>query len=309
MGSEIKSPTKHRISAVKLISVCLFIIIILSFALIYSLKSGIFPWGSNVSVSPYPDGAEVHFIDIGQGDSTLIRTADGCILIDAGPNSAENTLKSYLDSLDIKNIRYCIFTHPDEDHIGGGDMIMKEYDVDNVLVPDVSSDSPSYDRLMCSVSDSGAELIYACAGQSFSVGNVTFTVLSPDETPTDNANNSSVVVIVRIGDVSFMLQGDAETEVEDRIIRTFPEDVLRCNVLKAGHHGSSTSTGEKWLDAIAPDYAVISCGNGNTYGHPHLLTLTRLQKHGTEVFRTDENGSVVFYTDGKEITVKCKNAK
>lgn len=304
MKSDRKSPGKHRISAVKIISVCFSIIIILVAALIYSLNSGIFPWDSDVSDSPYPDGAEVHFIDVGQGDSTLIRTADGCILIDAGPNSAENTLKSYLDSLGIREIRYCIFTHPDEDHIGGGDMIMKEYDVDNVLVPDVSSDYVSYDRLMRSVSDSGAELIFACAGQSFSVGNVTFSVLSPDETPTDNVNNSSVIVIARIGDVSFMLQGDAETEVEDRLIRTFSEDNLRCTVLKAGHHGSSTSTGEKWLDAVAPDYAVISCGDGNTYGHPHLLTLTRLQKRGIRIYRTDENGSVVFYTDGNVITVK-----
>ncbi len=247
---------------------------------------------------------EVHMIDVGQGDSILVRTSGGDMLIDSGPGKAESQLKEYLTSVEVKDIEYAVFTHPDADHIGNADMIMTNYTVSNVIIPNKEATSKTYQRMMTAIDVSGATVIAPKPEMEFALGSMTVTILAPISTKYTDTNNYSVVMKLEFGETSFMMTGDAEEKSELEMLAKYSADLLKCDVLKVGHHGSATSTTLDFLKAVSPSIALISCGEGNTYGHPYAATLQKLEAVGARIYRTDEQGSIILTSDGKAVTVK-----
>ena len=252
---------------------------------------------------------EYHFIDVGQGDATLIRTPEGDILIDAGENSAEEELKNYLDLCGVDVLYYAIFTHPDSDHIGGADMVLAEYEVLNVIKPELEKDTKVYTRMMEAIAAEGCTVYNALPGETYSLGEFDMFVFGPDPNNKKlDSNNSSIVIKATWGNTTAMLTGDAEEPAEESILATFSADELGSMLLKMGHHGSKTSSTDAWLAAVNPTIAVISCGKDNKYGHQHDEAMERFEEAvgKDNIYRTDEQGTIVLITDGQSITVSCE---
>ncbi|MBQ4140883.1 MAG: MBL fold metallo-hydrolase [Clostridia bacterium] len=252
---------------------------------------------------------EYHFIDVCQGDATLIRTPEGDILIDTGENSAEEDLKNYLDICGVDVLQYAVFTHPDSDHIGGADMVLAEYEVLNVIKPDFEKDTQVYKRMMEGIEAEGCKVYNALPGETYSLGEFDMFVLGPDPESQSkfgiklDSNNSSIVIRATWGSTTALLTGDAEEPEEKSIMMTYTAADLGSMLLKVGHHGSRTSSTEGWLAAVNPKIAVISCGLDNKYGHPHAEVLAKLEAYvGDKIYRTDKLGNIVFVTDGKAFT-------
>ncbi len=280
-------------------------------ALIIALLGGGIYFGRDILKEPDPSAdsdypiVEFHFIDVGQGDAALICTPEGTVLIDAGTNSSEDDLRAYLDLLGIKELTYAVFTHPHEDHIGGADMVISTYKTANVILPDTTSTSQTFARMLdaidASAETNGTTVIEARPGYTFSLGDVRCEILAPIGTSYSGANNYSITLRVDYGNTSVLYTGDAETLSESEMLDRYRlTGELDCDLLKVGHHGSDTSSSEDFLRAVTPDFAVISVGEGNSYGHPMQEILARLKAVGAEVLRTDEEGSVVFRSNKGE---------
>ncbi len=241
----------------------------------------------------------VSFIDVGQGDSEFIELPNGeTLLIDAGTNETGADVVSYISSLGYTSIDYVVGTHPHEDHIGGLDDVIRTFDVESVYMPKVTADTKTFEDVLDAVAEKGLSINTAKAGVSIVDGeDLSVKMLAPVLDEYDNTNDYSAVIKVVYGDTSFLFTGDAEQYAEDLITGDVDSDVL-----KVGHHGSSTSTGEAFLERVSPSYAVISCGLGNSYGHPHTETIEKLG--GIPVFRTDEMGTIVATSDGSEISFR-----
>jgi beta-lactamase superfamily II metal-dependent hydrolase len=258
------------------------------------------------SSTPVEGQMQVHVIDVGQGDAILLTTPDGNMLIDAGDNieKYEQALKNYLNTLNIKTLDYFVLTHPHADHIGGADMILKNYTVKTVIMPDKAATSGVYESVLDALEENGADLMLAEQGQTFSLGALNCKILAPLKEYSD-ANDMSIVLRATFGEVSMMFTGDAEGNEEGHsekdIVAKYPASELKCDFLKVGHHGSDTSTSPAFLKAVSPKIAAISCGTGNKYGHPVQSTLDALSAAGFKTYRTDLSGSLVFVCDGKTI--------
>lgn len=250
---------------------------------------------------------EVYFFDVGQGDSELIRLPGGeNILIDAGTSSTEDELVGELRSLGAETLDLVVATHPHADHIGGMAAVIDAFDVRQVVMPRVSeSDTPTtktYENLLQSIADKGLTITPAEPGDELlSSGGAVLTVLAPNGKDYGDLNNYSVVLRLTYGEDSFLFTGDAEEESEEEMLSL--DWPLTATVLKCGHHGSETSTSPAFLDAVSPQYAVISCGVDNDYGHPDAVTLEKLEAAGAEVFRTDLQGTILASTDGSGVTM------
>ena len=255
--------------------------------------------------TPVPEGEEAlfHIIDIGQGDAILVMTSEGNMLIDTGDQGAEEELRSYLKSAGVTSFKYVVFTHPDSDHIGNADHVIQEYTIEKIIMPDVVSTSKIYERMMTEIAKrEQIEVIIAQPEYEFTLGALHNVIIAPNDNYNDT-NEMSVVIKSTFGDTSIMLTGDAEKKSEADIIEIWDEEMLDCDVLKIGHHGSATSTTDAFLDKVSPSIAVISCGLDNKYGHPLPQTIQRLEERGIKIYRTDMHGSIVLKTDGKEFTV------
>ncbi len=251
----------------------------------------------------YKDSMTVHYIDIGQGDSQLIITPDGsAILIDAGPNSEEDKLLLYIKSQNIDELEYAIFTHPHEDHIGGADMVLKKIKVNNVIISDVTHTTATFLRMMEAIEESDSKLIIAAAGQKYTFGDASFDLLAPVSDNYTSLNDWSVVLRLDYGITSFLFTGDAEILSENEMMKRFDSSEFKCDVYKAGHHGSTTSSSWDFLTLCNPAFAVISCGKGNDYGHPHSEILHLFSMMNIQVYRTDMDGTVVFISDGNTVS-------
>ena len=248
--------------------------------------------------------AEVRYFDVGQGDAAMFIWDDGAILIDAGTNSSQEKLVEYINRLGIDKIDCAVFSHPHEDHIGGADSVLEAFVVESVIMPDLMADSVTYTSMMECVVEEGCPVYEAVAGDVYTFGDVTLTVLSPAQEFGD-FNLDSAVVMIEYGEVNFLFMADCEEEAELAALEAMGEGAFECDVLKVGHHGSHTSTSDALLAAATPDIAVISCGEDNEYGHPHRETLQKLYERGIDVYRTDEEGTVIIYTDG--VTFWCGN--
>lgn len=250
---------------------------------------------------------EVYFFDVGQGDSELIRLPGGeNILIDAGTSSTEDELVGELRSLGAETLDLVVATHPHADHIGGMAAVMDAFDVRQVVMPRISeSDTPTtktYENLLQSIADKGLTIMPAEPGDELlSSGGAVLTVLAPNGEDYGDLNNYSVVLRLTYGEDSFLFTGDAEEASEEEMLSL--DWPLTATVLKCGHHGSETSTSPSFLDAVSPQYAVISCGVDNDYGHPDAVTLEKLEAAGVEVFRTDRQGTILASTEGSGVTM------
>lgn len=249
---------------------------------------------------------EVHIIDVGQADAILIRTPDqGDLLIDGGTNAAEDDLLDYLASQNVQRLQAVIATHPHEDHIGGLDGVLNTYSAEIVYMPKVTHTTATFERFIKAVQNNGAKTVQAKSGVSLDLGEggAQGIFLAPNSEEYDELNNYSAVLKLVYGDTSFMLTGDAEKLSEGEIMTQYSAKSLAADVLKVGHHGSKTSTSAEFLAAVAPQLAVISVGKDNDYGLPHPNTLTLLEKEKIPYLRTDEEGTIVIYSDGKKIAL------
>ncbi|MDE6599724.1 MAG: MBL fold metallo-hydrolase [Oscillospiraceae bacterium] len=257
---------------------------------------------------------EIHYIDVGQGDCSLIKWEGAAVLIDCGERENSDKILDYLKKQDVKKLDIVIATHPHSDHIGGMGDIISGIDVERVIAPKVSSDktptTKTYERFLTAMHDKALKLTAAKPGTVYALAGKTAS--SMDKQPPkleilapvadyDDLNDYSVVVRMTYGDTSYLFTGDAEAKAEKDILNSGAD--VSADVLKAGHHGSSTSTSEKFLEAVSPDICVIQCGTGNSYGHPHAEILERLDSFRVKYFRTDINGTVIVYSDGDDIFV------
>lgn len=245
----------------------------------------------------------VHYIDVGQADSCLICLPNGeHMLIDAGNNSDGQKIVDYISALGVSEIDYLIGTHPHSDHIGGLDTVISEMKICKLYMPDVIHDTQTFEDVIDAASRKNIPTTKAKNGvRIYSDAETSVDIIAPVKAEYESLNNYSAVILVKYRDASFLFTGDAETESENEITAQ-----IKADVLKVGHHGSSTSSGKKFLRRVSPSYAVISCGTGNDYGHPHKETLEKLDAIGAAVYRTDLNGTIICRTDGEKYYWECE---
>ena len=286
----------------RILTVAIISILICS-AVFYSVKTKNLPFSS---CRKKVEVCEFHFPYVGQGDAILIRSPDGDVLVDSGPNSSEDLIVGYLEDVGVEELFLTFITHPDEDHIGGADRVISSFRSPRVYLPDPDSRDSDCRALRAAASSLGIRLQKASGGDVFTVGKLKLTVISPREPLFGDPNDDSLVIVAEYGSVRVMLTGDMSVKTEKRLLSEYPESVPRCDILKAGHHGSSTSSSEEWIKAVSPAYAVISCGKQNAFGHPHAEVVSRLNSLGIEVLRTDRSGNIVFETDGKNLSLRLQ---
>ncbi len=242
---------------------------------------------------------EVCFINVGQGDCILISCDSHYALIDGGPDSKGSAIRMFLQKRGIEKLDYIFVTHFDADHIGGLDSVAYKFDCDGIIMPDYSKDTRAYYNLMEIIQSKLIKIIRPAVGDKYYLGDAELTILSPEEGAFEDENDYSIVVSMRYHERNFLFMGDSTEKGELRLL----EDAARMktDVLKVSHHGSGTSSTEEFLKAAEPEYAVISCGKNNDYGHPHAETLKRLSQCGAEILRTDELGTITFICDGANI--------
>lgn len=241
----------------------------------------------------------VHFLDVGQGLAILVQSEGQTLLYDGGPRSASSYVVSYLQEQNVSEIDYLISSHYDEDHVSGLIGCLSAFSVDNVIGADYVHDSSLYSSFMDAVAAQGMEVQHPAVGTEYTFGSGEFTVLSP-KTISKESNANSVAIKLTNRDNSFIFTGDADYNSEADMVASGID--LDCDVLSLGHHGSATSTSWDFLQATVPEFAVISCGAGNMYGHPHEETMEKLADMGIQVYRSDEQGTIVASSDGSTIT-------
>lgn len=245
---------------------------------------------------------QVHFIDVGQGDATLIICDGEAMLIDAGDNTKGTKIQSYMSKQGVKTLKYLVLTHPDADHIGAADVIVTKFDIENIFMSDYTKDNQTYNEVILALNNKSYKWSAPEVGSTYTLGSATFTIIAPNKQYSD-PNNASLGLVLQNGDNKFLFTGDAEEESETDILANGIS--IECDVYKAGHHGSNTANSKALLDAATPAFVVISCTEGNSYGHPHAEPMNNFRSMGMKLFRTDEQGSVIATSDGTEITWNC----
>ncbi|MBT2701383.1 MBL fold metallo-hydrolase [Bacillus sp. ISL-40] len=266
--------------------------VILSLLLVFSILGGIKTQAASKMT--------VHYINVGQGDSIYIKTANGDDIIIDGGNKDGSDVVAYLKKQGVKDIEVMVATHPDVDHIGGLDEVLNAFKVKSVYAPKVSHTTQAYSDFLNAVKREGVGIKAVVKGLRIPLKGVTATFVAPVKTYGSDLNDWSAVLRIVYGSKSFLFTGDAEFKSETDMINS--KQTLRSDVLKVGHHGAKTSTSIAFLNAVKPTYAVISVGKGNSYGHPTSDTLNRLKAANVKVFRTDQQGHIIASTDGKTIT-------
>ena len=247
------------------------------------------------------DGLSVHYLDVGQGDCEIIVCDDDIVVVDGGEQDASDTVIGYINTLGFDTIDCYIGTHPHSDHIGAAADIISSFTVENVIIPELSEiNTPTtkvYKNMVSAITASGAKVYRSSPGDEYNFGDIYFQIISP-AIQYEDLNNMSVAFRLVYGENSFLFMGDAETTVEKEILSS---GLTVCSdVLKVGHHGSSTSSCLDFLEAVAPEYAIISCAKDNEYGHPHKKTTSNLSDLSVKTYIT-YNGTVVVTSDGKEL--------
>ncbi len=286
--------TRHHFRGLAVFAIVLVLVIVIAFVWMQSRQSATVP----------EDAIYLYFVDVGQADASFILTDEGSVLIDAGTSDSAPTLYHTINT-GGDTLSYLIITHPHDDHMGGALYILDKMDVQNIILPMDTAKTAVYKKFLGAVEAEGAEVFYADADFTFVLDEITFTFLAPLSDIGDTNENSSVIRM-DYGGFSALFTGDAEKKSEKLQLEAygnFPYGKLDVDVLKVGHHGSSSSSTAAYLKAVTPEYAVISCGAGNSYGHPTKAVLDRLEEADAEVWRTDLSGTIVFTIAGETVTV------
>ena len=243
---------------------------------------------------------KVHFLDVGQGLSILVQSDGQTMIYDGGDKSTSSFVVSYLQKQNITTIDYLISSHYDSDHMAGLIGCLNAFDVKNVISSDYEHDSKLYQSFIQTVADKGLPMQHPAVGTEFSFGSGSFQILAPATIDPNDSNKNSVALKLTNGDNSFIFTGDAESTSEKAMCESGID--LSCDVLVPGHHGSATATSWDFLQATVPEYAVISCGKDNQYGHPDKDVMDKLESMDIQVYRTDKQGTIVAVSDGTTIT-------
>lgn len=253
----------------------------------------------------------VHFIDVGQGDSSLILTSKSAVLIDSGEAENAPTVISYLQALGVEKIDYIIATHPHSDHIGGFSKIIPEFEVGEVIMPvlddSVIPTTSSFVNMLEAIENGGIKASSVMAGERLELDNGLYIeIVAPAKIYTD-LNNSSVVARFVHGENSFLFTGDIEAEAEADILETRVD--ISADVLKIPHHGSRTSSTKAFVRAVSPSYGVYCTGADNSYGHPHDEVVERYDNFGVKTLRSDIHGNIVFISDGESLSLRFEKGE
>lgn len=247
----------------------------------------------------------VHFIDVGQADSTFIELGNGqTMLIDAGRSGDGSTIVKYIKDLQYSSIDYVVATHPHDDHIGGMATVLDSFEIGKMYMPKQEHTISAFTNMLDVIEDKRIELHTAKSGVNITANGITtIDILAPFADSYSNLNNCSAVVKLTYGETVMLFTGDAEQVIETQLL----DSDIDADVLKVGHHGAGSSSAQSFIKAVSPEVAVISCGEGNSYGHPHADTLAILNEVGADIYRTDEQGTIQVTADQhKKITVDKK---
>jgi competence protein ComEC len=262
--------------------------------------------GTDPPDSPIPNGELiVHYIDVGQGDATLLQGPDFTILIDAGKHN-RNDVVSYLRDQGIQTLDLAIGTHPHADHIGQMDKVIENFEVKEVWMSGDEHTSQTFERVIDTILASNADYHEPRAGEVYTFGSAVLEVVNPDRL-TGNFHEGSVSVRVVYGDIKFLFTGDAEHHTEQAILNRGHN--VKAHIFQLGHHGSSTSNTQSFLEAILPEVTIYSAGEGNSYGHPHDEVINRIQEMGITIYGTDVHGTIMIKTDGKTYKVIAQKSE
>ncbi len=241
---------------------------------------------------------EIYYFDVGQADSILIKENNYNILIDAGNNEDGENLVNYLkNNLNINKFNMVVGTHPHEDHIGGLNNIIDEFDIDTILMPNATSTSKTFESVLNSIENKNYKITVPKIDEEFNYDNIKLKVLYTGTNEKD-LNNNSIVLKLTYFNNKFLFTGDATSKVEKKLLKKDIES----DVLKIGHHGSEYSTTNDFLDKVNPKYAIIEVGKNNTYKHPKQITLDKLNAKNIKIYRTDLDGTIKLTSDGNNIT-------
>lgn len=243
---------------------------------------------------------EVHFIDVGQGDSVLIKQGGNNMLIDAGENNKGKIVVDYLRNEGVETLDYVIGTHPHSDHIGGLDDVIYAFDVKSVIMPEKTHTTKTFEDVVVAVKDKGLKITKPIVGESHNVGDAKFTIIAPNSSEYGNLNDYSVSVKLEYGSNSIILTGDAEKASEQEMVDNGID--LKADVLKAGHHGSDTSSIQSFVDKVDPEYVVMQVGEGNKYKHPNDEVVDRFNNTGAKIYRNDIHGAIIMRSNGADIS-------
>lgn len=251
-----------------------------------------------------PNLMYLHYINVDQGDAILIQVNNKNLLIDSGPKSHKKQLVKFLNDLNISKLDYVIATHPHEDHIGNMNTVLNSYKVQSFYAPKVYSYTKSFEQMIDSLKSNNLKINPIKRGcNTINLGFQTnVEVFSPINDTYDNENNYSPVIKISFGNNSFLFTGDAEKEIEDKLILL--NDDLKADILKVSHHGSSSSTSDSFLNRVSPKYAVISVGKNNIYDHPNDTIISKLNTYNIDILRTDIQNNITLISDGTNISYK-----
>lgn len=249
--------------------------------------------GPNITkdfLSENKQNLKVYFFDVGQADSILVMNEEQTMLIDAGNNDDGELLVHNLKTLGITKVDYLIGTHPHEDHIGGLDNVIKNFEIGTIYMPRVQTNTKTFEDVLDAVQEKDLKISTPNLKDTFSIGEAQCQVLAVDNNA-KNLNLSSIVIQMKFDGLTYLFTGDSEKQVEEKILKNVKED-KKVNILKVGHHGSNTSSSEKFIQAVAPEISIISVGKDNSYNHPNQEVIQRLEEKGSKIYRTDEVGNV-----------------
>ena len=248
---------------------------------------------------PASQTLSVHFLDVGQADCALLECGGEYMIIDGGNVEDSSMVVSYLQKQGVTELEAVICSHAHEDHVGGLPGVLAVFPTKAVYAPTRTYSSNCFDDFVYYTDQQGLTITIPRPGDTLTLGDATITVLGPVESYAET-NNTSIVLLVQFGENTFLFTGDMEVDAENDMLDAGAK--VKADVLKVGHHGSNTSTGYRFLYEVDPDYAVISVGEGNSYGHPHEEPMSRLRDADVTIYRTDEMGTVIAVSDGKSIT-------